>query len=620
MSDGTRNLKLVLPDSVNTSWVARLGRSTLELLEPSDAQIAEAGAFRAVFGGVLDNPADLAAAVDFEQRVDGTEAELLLHAYLGSAESILPKLRGAFGLVLLDAREEVGLCVRDPLGVYPLFTADVGDELLVSPSIESLLGQPGVSAQVNVPALADYLLQRWPDPSETYFSSVRRVRPGHALRLTPAERRLYRYWEPAPLEGPVDWITEDELESFDEVLERAVTRCLQRGTAGIFLSGGLDSVSVAAAAAAAAREAGLPEPWALSLVFPDPDVNEEDVQTGVAAGLGLRQLLLPWDKAVGHRGLVQEALDLSARSPSPLMNFWAPAYDRLAREGTSRGCTVILTGAGGDEWLGVTPLYAADLIRTFDAVGLYRLIAAQRRSYQLSELRFLWNGLWRFGARPLVVDAVGQTAPGVLRARKLHKARTSIPSWIAPDAELRDRIVDRALGSDPRLADVIRRPLTRRHSRFYFDELRLSLDHALVVLELEEMFEQGRRVGAAVLAPYWDADLLELLYRTPPALLNRGGRAKGLVRESLARRFPNLGFQRQRKVTSVRFATSLLFSETARAWASVGRVRALAEAGIVDAKGIEPAVERLLTAGTDARSMQTVWDILNLEVWLQARL
>jgi asparagine synthase (glutamine-hydrolysing) len=604
---------------MNASWVARLGRSTLELLEPSDAQIAKVGGSCAVFGGVLDNRADLAASVDFEPMVDRTDADLLLHAYLGSAESILPKLRGAFGLVLLDAREEVGLCVRDPLGVYPLFTVDVGEELLVSPSIESLLAQPGVSAQVNVPALADHLLHRWPDPTETYFRSVHRVPPGHALRLTRGDRRLYRHWEPAPLEGPVAWIEEDELASFDEVFERAVMRCLQGSTAGIFLSGGFDSVSVAAVAAAAAGDHGLQEPWALSLVFPDPDVDEEDVQTGVAVGLGLRQALVRWDEAVGPRGLIREALDLSARSPSPLMNLWAPAYDRLACEGTSRGCTVILTGTGGDEWLGVTPLYAADLIRNFDAVGLYSLIAAQRRSYHLPELQVLWSGLWRFGARPVVVDAIGRTAPGVLRARKLHKARTSIPGWLAPDAELRSSIVERALASDPRLADAARRPATRGYPRFYFDELRTSLDHVLVAMEMEETFEQGRRVEASVRAPYWDADLVELLYRTPPELLNRGGRAKGLVRDALARRFPNLGFQRQRKVNSVRFATSLLFSETARAWASVGKAQALAEAGVVDAERVGPEIERLLTAGADARSMQTVWDILNLEVWLRSR-
>ncbi len=597
-----------------------MGRSALELLEPSDAQIAEVGTCRAVFGGVLDNGAELAAAVGFKPSVDRTEAELVLQAYLRSGKSILPKLRGAFGVVLLEGRTEVVLCVRDPLGVYPLFTADIGDELLVSPSIEALLEQPGVSRQVNVEALADHLLHRWPDPTETYFSAVRRIPPGHALRLARGERSVHRYWEPAPLNGPVEWIETPEVESFDRLLERAVIRCLQSGSAGIFLSGGLDSVSVAAVTAAVAREQGLPEPWALSLAFPDPDVNEENVQTGVAAGLSLRQVFLTWDEAVGPRGLVRQALDLSACSPSPLMNFWAPAYDRLACEAASRGCTVILTGAGGDEWLGVTPFYAADLIRTLDAVGLYRLIAAQRRSYHLSEPRFLWDGLWRFGARPLAVDAVGRRAPGVLRARKLHRARTSIAPWIAPGAELRKRVIGRALGSDPRLLATARRPPPRRHPRFYFDELRLSLDHPLVAMEMEETFEQARRVGAAVRAPYWDADLLELLYRTPPELLNRGGRAKGLVRDTLARRFPKLGFQGQRKVNSARFATSLLSSETARAWESVGEAAALAEAGVVDAKRVGPAVESLLTAGTDARSMHTVWDVLNLEVWLRSRL
>jgi Asparagine synthase len=137
-------------------------------------------------------------------------------------------------------------------------------------------------------------------------------------------------------------------------------------------------------------------------------------------------------------------------------------------------------------------------------------------------------------------------------------------------------------------------------------------------VEMEETFEQGRRVGAAIRAPYWDADLLELLYRMPVEVLNRGGRAKGLVRDALARRFPDLGLQRQRKVISVRFTTSLLFREAAGAWAAVGGVRALADAGVVDPKGSEQAVESFLTGGADTRNMQALWDILNLEVWLRS--
>jgi asparagine synthase (glutamine-hydrolysing) len=611
------DLNVVLPESMRGGWVARLSRSGLELVgdEESDAKIADVGVSRIIFGGMLTNGAEVTTGLDVEASSNGADAEVLLQAYRRAGESILPSLRGTFAFVLLDPDEETGLCVRDPLGTYPLFTADLGGDLLVSPSIESLLAH-GASREVNVPAVADHLLHRWPDPAETYFRSIHRVPPGHALRMSPSGQRLFRYWEPLPLEGPIDWIGEDELHSFDDLLDRAVVTRLDTGPAGIFLSGGLDSVSVAAVAAATAGERGLPVPQALSIVFPEPDVNESDVQSGVAASLGLPQVLLSWDRAVGGQGIVQDSLDLTGRSPSPLINFWAPAYDRLALQGTSRGCKVILTGAGGDEWLGVSPLYAADLVRSFDVAGLYRLIAAQRRSYHLSDVSFVRNALWRFGARPLVVESLNRTAHGTLRRYKMKRALGSIPSWIAPGTQLRNALVERALGSDPLFAHTGRRP--RDRPSFYLDAIRRSLDHALVSVEMEETFEQGRRVGVSIRAPYWDAELLEFLCRTPPALLNRGGRAKGLVRAAVASRFPSLGFKQQRKVSSLRFATSIFSSELPGAWASLGGPRLLAEAGIVDRKGVQSLVEASLAPGAGSRSVQTIWDILNLEVWLRS--
>ncbi len=611
------DLNVVLPESMRGGWVARLSRSELELVtdESSDAHTGQLGSSRAVFGGMLTNGAELKTGLD-EASTNGAYAEVLLHAYRRAGESILPSLRGAFAFVLLDPDQEIGLCVRDPVGSHPLFTADLGDELLVSPSIESLLVH-GASREINVLAVADHLLHRWPDPAETYFRSVRRVPPGHALRMSRGGQRLFRYWEPLPLDGPIDWIEEDELHLFDDLLDRAVIRCLDRGPAGIFLSGGLDSVSVAAVAAATAGERRLPVPHALSIAFPEPDVDESDIQSRVAANLGLPQVLLSWDEAIGPRGVVQDALDLSARSPSPLINLWAPAYDRLAREGTRRGCKVILTGGGGDEWLGVSPLYAADLIRSFDLAGLYRLIAAQRRSYHLSDVSFLRNALWQFGARPLVVEALSRTAHGALSRHKMKHAVTRIPGWLAPGAKISECLVQRALDSDPRLSKV-RPRLPRGRPTFYLEAIRRSLDHVLVSVEMEEAFAQGNRVGASLSAPYWDADLIEFLCRTPPALLNGGGRAKGLVRDAVASRFPGLGFQQQRKVSSLRFAMSIFSSELPRAWTSLGGPSLLAEAGIVDVKGVQTLADASLTPGAESRSMQTVWDILNLEVWFRS--
>ena len=344
----------------------------------------------------------------------------------------------------------------------------------------------------------------------------------------------------------MDWVREDELERFDELLDQAVERCLPLGPAAIYLSGGLDSVSVAAVAVQNSHRKGLPPPWALSLGFPG-ECNEEEIQRGVATDLGLPQVFMKVGDAVGHEGLLLAALKMNSHASMPMLNPWNPAYHRLGLEGKKQGCKVILTGGGGDEWLGVTPLLAADLIRTLNVVGLYQLWSMMQSSYPLPWYSIMRNTLWTFGARPLVSATLRRVlcsmAPGLLRARQRRRARRTTPNWVAPDPVLKQEIDQRL---ETRLSQT--KPM-RDTGGFYFSELWESLDHPLTAMEMEEIFENGTRMGLRILMPYWDADLLEMLYRVPPHLLNKGGRSKGLVRQSVARRFPQLGFERQKKVT-----------------------------------------------------------------------
>ena len=71
-------------------------------------------------------------------------------------EDVLQRLRGVFALIIWDSLRNTLLCVRDPLGIHPMFYADSGHTLFVSPSIDVLIRQPHVSAIVNRAALADY--------------------------------------------------------------------------------------------------------------------------------------------------------------------------------------------------------------------------------------------------------------------------------------------------------------------------------------------------------------------------------------------------------------------------------------------------------------------------------
>ena len=583
------------------NWVARVTLDTLELVEPGDAHVAERGECRAVFGGDL---------YDGARRVENAAATIV-DAYAREGDQMLPMLRGVFGFVLVDPGRRAAYCVRDPLGIHPLFTAEADGGLLVSPSVKALIRQESVSSAVNELAVAGRLVQRWAGPDETYFNAVRRVPPGHTLELGSTGQRLYRHWDPAPDGESFEWFAPEEVARFDAVFEQAVRRCLPRSRPGVFLSGGLDSVSVAAVAVATGSDL-----LALSLAFPNPDVSEVHIQRRVASDLGLDQVLMAWADAVGPEGLFHGAAEMSGRLAHPVTNFWAPAYDRLAVEGSTRGCDVVLTGAGGDEWIGVSPFYAADLFRALDLRGIYRLWSSQHRAYPLSTLLFMRNIVWRFGLRPLAFDAAARLTPDLLARRKLSRAADAIPEWLAPDSGLRSRLLER-------VAQSIRLKLRphpahgRRYPRLYFGETQRVLEHPFVAMEMEESFDRGVRLGLRLLAPYWDADLLELLYRTPPDALNAGGRSKGIVRQSLDRRFPGLGFDRQKKVVATRFVTGLMRAEMPRVWASLGGARTLSEAGIVDERGATAFFEHAIGPSSTSEELYLAWELVSCEAWFR---
>jgi hypothetical protein len=96
------------------------------------------------------------------------------------------------------------------------------------------------------------------------------------------------------------------------------------------------------------------------------------------------------------------------------------------------------------------------------------------------------------------------------------------------------------------------------------------------------------------------------------------GRSKGLVRGSVARRFPALGFDRQRKVEATSFYASLIYKDAARLWKQFGGARTLGELGIIDEQVLNPLIERLLTGRQEGANAHRVWSILNLESWARA--
>jgi asparagine synthase (glutamine-hydrolysing) len=589
-------------------WVVTASRESG--LEDAPVELTAADEqYTVLVDGELYERDGLARELGLKPDPSRSDPELVLAAYARWGNATPERLKGVFSIVAWNSRKQTLQAVRDPLGIRPLFRSQDGTTVLLSNSIEALTRDARVRADVNPVALAGLLSNRLPDHEETFFTGVRRIPQGHVWESGPGGSGRRRYWDPLPPEEPLLWAGADELEEFDTLLERAVARTLSEGPVGIYLSGGIDSVAVAAYATDIERRRSGNTPRAFSLVFPEADVNEGDIQRAVASSLELPQLVLPLDEAVGPEGVFGAALALAADWPSPLLNPWLPAYHRLSREAVARGCRTILTGGGGDEWLTAGPYWAADLLRARRLRELVAFATAYRRSYPHSGWRVAHNVAWRFGLRPLLVDAVRPFLERRAQPLLTARLRRKLPDWLAPSPALRQELYERRPTAQS----------TVHHGSIYVREGRSALEHPLVDFEMEETFESGIRTGARIRQPFWDADLLALLYRIHPDELNRGGRSKGLVREALDRRFPECGFRSQRKVVATHFFQDLVLREAASARKHVGPLTALAELGIVDPTRLEADFDRIVRT-RDRWQTQRIWDILLMETWLRSRM
>ena len=194
------------------------------------------------------------------------------------------------------------------------------------------------------------------------------------------------------------------------------------------------SISVAAVAADCARASGQSLPLALSLGFPDPECNEQERQAAVARHLGLRQLLIGFDDAVGFRPTLQETLELTAKASAPILNAFRPAYSALVRHARLDGVRTILTGEGGDEWLTVTPYHAADLMRRGALLELAESLGTLRRSYPINPFKLVRNVVWQCGLRPLGGMALHRLFPDAHAAGRVKRFLAGDPAWLALDS------------------------------------------------------------------------------------------------------------------------------------------------------------------------------------------
>jgi asparagine synthase (glutamine-hydrolysing) len=325
-----------------------LGHRRLSIIDlsPTGAQPMTLGTTTLVYNGESYNFKQLRQELSAVGHVfrGHSDTEVLLHAYAAWGLDGLAKLEGIFAFGLWDAAQRRLILMRDRLGVKPLFYSWRDGRLAFGSEIKAVLAGVELDRSIDNQALAEYLWYGNAFEDRTIYCGVRSLEPGHRLVIEDGHARIEPWWL---IE---DWLAcaPDHIEAREaafavrDAVDSAVARQLVSDVpVGIFLSGGVDSSSIAASAAAANR--GRLSSYSVGFDF-ERGVNELPKARHVAELLGLDHHELQV-----RGGMIEEVVLALVKSHDEPFADAANIPLYLLAQALGGEIKVVLQGDGGDE-------------------------------------------------------------------------------------------------------------------------------------------------------------------------------------------------------------------------------------------------------------------------------
>ena len=540
----------------------------------------------------------LLAAAEPGPSLDDPDAELLLHVYRRLGVDGFSRLLGDVSCVLWDGESRTLFAYRSPFGAKPLCYAWVGDRLYVASEIRQLLRHPAVPARLDEVALADYLMDDSRDEESTLFADVRRLPPGSLLVARGGDFEIRPVWRPE-LEPRISFPRqEDYAVAFLEIFRQAVADRLRSSasTVGLFMSGGLDSCSVAAVAQSLLEEEGAGRRiTAFTYVFGSlPSCDEGDYSGAMARELGIdvRSVDAEASWLFQDKQIYQPVLD------DPFQG-WEATDGQVFRHLQEAGANVALTGLGGDNVvMGNT--------RVFLSLALQGRLGESLRSlrqYVVERGIPLHRAFYRYLLAPLLPRSVDRG----LRSLAGRSLAPEIPPWIRPSFARRTGLAER----------LVRRSVSRRFrdpARQTGYDLLAALDSVGRACAWHS--RAGSLFGVEVRHPFLDRRLADFVLSIPPEVLFRGGERKVLLRGAMRGLLPETVRRRQDKTTFADYLDRSLQEKAKGRLTAMLQDSILAQIGVVDGDGLRQAYERYCR-GEHPQMRSHLWYVATMEAWLR---
>lgn len=304
---------------------------------------SEDGTVRVVCNGEIYNYPSLRTRLEdmgHEFRTS-SDNEAIVHAYEQWGKACLNELEGMFAFVLWDESEQMLFAARDRVGIKPLCFAVQHGGIAVASHFGGLLPLMNKSPNPNPLAVAYVFAHGYVPAPHSIWDSAHKLPGGHWLSWKSGEEaRVNQYWQPPE---QTDSQPQDREPSWEELFGEIVQEHLLSDVpVGLFLSGGIDSTSIAAALSERGKALS-----AFTVTFPDGSRDEGPIARAVANHLGLDHHCQ--DLKMGH---VLPLMDRVAKDFDEPQGYSALMTLHEVSRLAAQHYKVVLAGDGGDECFG----------------------------------------------------------------------------------------------------------------------------------------------------------------------------------------------------------------------------------------------------------------------------
>jgi asparagine synthase (glutamine-hydrolysing) len=546
-----------------------------------------------MWDGRLDNGDDLCNLLERQgvqiSARDGDAA--IIHAlYDNLGVESFPKILGDWAMSVWDERAKRLILATDFCGLRRLYYAKSSEDLLWCTDLRSLVSGAGHSFELCDAYIIEYL-EGLPLPERTPYRGVVAVPAGHWVEIKEGTLSTHRYWS-WDVSRPILYNNDlDYEEHLRTVLRQSVRRRLRSDYPVVAeLSGGLDSSSIVCIAdeLMAQDKARTPAVHTLSYYHdqePSCDerpyfsiIEQQRGQTGThinSAKYDTLDLQLPCFFATPFypHGLIRASQDL---------------WDVMDRH----GARTILSGVGGDEFLGGVPTAVpelADLLRQRSPKQFLSSLDRWSRASRNSRWQLLWWSVegcfthqtsgWRRALddkTSLLTDTLCKDVRSVFSSHG--------PPWV-------DR---RSLPSKVLFAGV------------WFG---VVCQLASTLPPMHGCYERTY--------PYLDRDVLNFLVNIPRSQIIRAGERRSLMRRALRSLVPETVLLRKNKAVSIRRNMTTLSVYSSRRATDVTSCQSTAVFNrYVDNRKFEEALGKAVAGLT--RHCFPVQRAIGLDIWLSS--